>query len=176
MMKNASRFLSLWFETGSKMHEMSAMVKKLVPALHLPHLIPFIYQLASRLSCQSDPFQETLQQLILAMLKTYPHECIPPLLLLRNGNEIQHDMRNRERFRPDTDKIEASRRILTAAGQKDATLKAAITKIDAISNFYLQIAYVNVPHNHRNRAHKLSTVQGYKQAMAAISGTSVFTS
>ena len=163
MMKNASRFLSLWFETGTKMQELSNEVKKLVPRLHLPHLIPFIYQLASRLSAkQKDLFQQTLQQLILAMVKAYPFECIHPLLLLRNGGEIQEGMRNKDRFVRDHDKIDACEQLLKLARGVDANLKDMINRIDIVSKFYLQIAYVNVQHNHRNRAHKLASVREIK--------------
>ncbi|PFH38152.1 hypothetical protein BESB_004930 [Besnoitia besnoiti] len=103
----------------------------------LRHLLPFVYQIASRLGSPADsPFQRTLRALLLAMAKQYPFQCLYQLVAIRNGRRIPPGHRGSDRFTVQQDKINAAQDVLNRLADTSRPLKLVVTAVEALVDFY----------------------------------------
>jgi len=158
--KIACRFLSLWFDYSREYPEVTASVQEAIPRIALGPLTPFIYQLASRLDMQEGPFQQTLDELLVRIVVRCT-QALWPLVLLRNGDSVPKGMRGAERFRPDTAKITAAKRVLDRL-RKQPAVKPVLEAVEVLSRFYLDVAFHAVDKRNRETEVPVSSIQTFR--------------
>ncbi|CAE8642170.1 unnamed protein product, partial [Polarella glacialis] len=144
----ACRFLSLWFEYSQEYPEVTTTVREVTPKLKLGALMPFIYQLASRLDGGSTSgasqgsaaaFQQTLDEL-LVKLASRGTDALWPLVQLRNGDQVHESMRHSQSFVADTAKTKAAARVLEQL-RKKPEVRSVLATVEVLNRFYLAIAF-----------------------------------
>eukprot|EP00929_Paragymnodinium_shiwhaense_P067440 TRINITY_DN33949_c0_g1_i1.p1 TRINITY_DN33949_c0_g1~~TRINITY_DN33949_c0_g1_i1.p1 ORF type:complete len:648 (+),score=188.25 TRINITY_DN33949_c0_g1_i1:496-2439(+) len=159
--KIACRFLSLWFDFNKSNPQVTEAVAKVMPRLSLGPLAPFIYQLASRLGTQDQKFQSTLQELLLRIARRGAHG-LWPLLLIKNGDQVEKNMRNSDKYKADTEKLQAAKALVERL-RAEREHRQVVQAAEALSKLYITIAFYPVDKNQRNAKFKVADMTGYKE-------------
>jgi ataxia telangiectasia mutated family protein len=131
--------------------------------LALDTVIPFIYQLASRLEEKQDSFQKTLDDLLVRIAGRHLH-VVWPLLLIRNGDKISPGSQGKERYVPNTGKIKAATRVLERIKREHKSANGMLEAMESLSQFYLNLAAFPVDAKRTREIDlKLPQIQGYRE-------------
>ncbi|CBZ56023.1 putative phosphatidylinositol 3-and 4-kinase domain-containing protein [Neospora caninum Liverpool] len=103
----------------------------------LRHLLPFVYQIASRLGSPAEsPFQRTLRDLLVTTARQYPFQCLYQLVAIRNGRRIPPGHRGADSFTVQQDKIDAAQDVLGRIADSSPALKFVVAAVECLVDFY----------------------------------------
>ncbi|KEP65657.1 UNVERIFIED_CONTAM: FATC domain-containing protein [Hammondia hammondi] len=103
----------------------------------LRHLLPFVYQIASRLGSPAEsPFQRTLRELLVTTARQYPFQCLYQLVAIRNGRRIPPGHKGSDSFTVKQDKIDAAQDVLARIADSSPSLKFVVTAVESLVDFY----------------------------------------
>ncbi|CAK9092592.1 unnamed protein product [Durusdinium trenchii] len=168
----ACRFLSLWFDYSSEYPEITPIIKEATPKLSLTPVMPFIYQLASRLEMKDTHFQRTLDELLLR-LSQKGSPALWPLILLRNGDQVPRG--GSTSFKADISKVQAAKRVIEKI-RKVPSVRPVLEAVDVLSAFYLAIAFYPVDKKNpasRDMNIKLGQIPEYRDVAKALQSSKV---
>ncbi|CAE7532528.1 ATM [Symbiodinium sp. CCMP2592] len=161
----ACRFLSLWFDC-QEYPGITRIVRESIPTLKQAPLLPFLYQLASRLDLKEGLFQQTLDELLVSLAQRGP-QALWPLILLRNGDRVQKDMQGRALHRHAPNKLAAAKRVLERL-RKLPALKSVLETVETLNKFYLAIAEFPIDKKNRDAEVALSRIPEFKAVTKAL--------
>ncbi|ESS34274.1 FATC domain-containing protein [Toxoplasma gondii VEG] len=118
-----------------KMHDDDGSTVEGPPDLR--HLLPFVYQIASRLGSPAEsPFQRTLRELLVTTARQYPFQCLYQLVAIRNGRRIPPGHRGSDSFTVQQDKIDAAQEVLARIADSSPSLKFVVAAVESLVDFY----------------------------------------
>eukprot|EP00931_Biecheleriopsis_adriatica_P101418 TRINITY_DN7655_c3_g1_i1.p1 TRINITY_DN7655_c3_g1~~TRINITY_DN7655_c3_g1_i1.p1 ORF type:complete len:3029 (+),score=615.62 TRINITY_DN7655_c3_g1_i1:50-9136(+) len=168
----ACRFLSIWFDYSTEYPEITSLVRELLPKLSLGPLSPFIYQLASRLDMKENPFQQTLDDLLVRLTQLGAHALYPLICLRRNGDKVPKEMLGSVIYAGDLAKVSAAKRVLDRVRKLQA-VRPLLDAVETLNNFYQAIAFFSIDKKNRDVEVPLSQVAVYRDVRKAFQNTSI---
>eukprot|EP00117_Sycon_ciliatum_P033907 scpid11421/ scgid25987/ Serine-protein kinase ATM; Ataxia telangiectasia mutated homolog len=173
------RLISLWFDNLME-KEVDALMAAELPRLQSRKLLPLLYQLAARISCntlEGTQFQQTVAKIIEKLCLDHPHHSLYVILALRNANEGTSKssaelatpppakrMRRQVSSQPkendfSDDKIRAAQAIVQRVAIQKPVL---VDNMCRLCEAYNQLAYENVQHLKGKTAHPQPMPSGFK--------------
>ncbi|CAJ1371480.1 unnamed protein product [Effrenium voratum] len=175
----ACRFLSLWFDHNVEVPEVTKIVRESIPKLQLPPVMPFIYQLASRLDTAKDqpgesqeaPFQQALDEFLLRLAQKLGAVAMWPLISLRNGDQVPKDMQGSAGHVADRSKLMAASRVIEKI--RKLPMRSVLEAVEVLNKFYLDIALFKVDKRNREVEVPLTSLPHFREVRKVLQSTHV---